>query len=252
VTRPPRTILLLAGTTEGTALAQGLADRTDLAVISSLAGRTRTPRLPPGAVRVGGFGGAAGLAAYLAEHGIDIVIDATHPFASRMGWNAMTACRTAGIPLLRLERPAWRPVPGDRWIGVEDWPAAAEAVRGRSRRVLLALGRQELAPFAGLDAVWFLIRSVEPPAPMPPFAQAELMLARGPFDLADERRLLTEHRIDTIVCKNSGGTATEGKLTAARELGIEVVMKQRPPRPVAPTVGSVGEALDWLESSAGG
>jgi precorrin-6A/cobalt-precorrin-6A reductase len=240
------TVLILGGTTEGYALAGALAPRPGLRVLSSLAGRTASPRVPPGELRIGGFGGPAGLAAYLHAERIAAVIDATHPFAARMGWNAAAACGNAGVPLLRLERPAWTPVPGDCWDEVDDWEEAARRIAGRSRRVLLALGRQELAPFAGLDLVWFLIRSVDAPDPMPPFAQAEVTLARGPFTLEDERRLLRTHTIDTLVCKNSGGTATDAKLAVARELGVRVVMRRRPARPAVPTVGTVGAAVGWV------
>jgi precorrin-6A/cobalt-precorrin-6A reductase len=242
-------VLILGGTTEGYALAAALADHPRFAPISSLAGRTASPRHPAGEVRIGGFGGPEGLEAWLcARPTVAAVIDATHPFASRMGWNAATACAARGLPLLRLERPAWQAGPGDLWDEVEDWEQAAALVAARSRRVLLALGRQELEPFARLDDVHFLIRSVDRPDPMPPFAQAEIVLARGPFGLDDERTLLSSHRIDTIVCKNSGGTATESKLAAARDLGVRVVMRRRPRRPDCPNVATVAEAVAWLET----
>ena len=239
-------VLILGGTTEGYALAGTLAPLAGLRVVSSLAGRTASPRHPPGELRIGGFGGAAGLAAYLPAERIAAVIDATHPFAARMGWNAAEACRDAGVPLLRLERPAWTQVPGDRWEEVDDWDEAARTLAARARRVLLARGRQELAPFAGLDDIWFLIRSVDAPDPLPPFAQAEVKLARGPFTLDDERDLLRTHGIDTLVCKNSGGTATDAKLAAARLLGVRVVMRRRPVRPALPTVATVAAAVAWL------
>lgn len=241
-------VLILGGTTEGHALASALAERADMRAISSLAGRTARPRMPPGEVRVGGFGGADALADYLAEQKIGAVVDATHPFAAVMGRNAADGCAKAGVPLLRLERPAWRPAPGDDWTEVDDWDAAALILGKQSRRVLLAVGRQELAPFAALDDVWFLVRSVEAPDPMPPFRQAELLLSRGPFTLAGERDLLRSRRIDTIVCKNSGGPATDAKLMAARELGLKVVMRRRPLRPDVPAVASVENAVAWLES----
>lgn len=240
-----RHILILGGTAEAYALADALAQRPGLRVISSLAGRTGAPRLPIGEVRVGGFGGVSGLTAYLRDNSIDAVVDCTHPFASRMGWNAAEACAAAAVPLLRLERPAWVRQDGDLWDEVDDWAEAVALVGARSRRVLLAVGRQDVAPFAGLDRVWFLIRSVEAPSPMPPFAQAEILLSRGPFSESSERGLLTAHRIDTIVCKNSGGP-TDAKLAAARALGVRVVMKQRPPRPQTAKAATVAEALDWL------
>ena len=244
-------VLILGGTTEGYALAEALAPRPSLLVISSLAGRTASPRSPPGELRIGGFGGAAGLATYLRAGRIAAVIDATHPFAARMGWNAAEACRDAGIPLLRLERPAWNPAPGDCWDEVDDWDEATSLLAGRARRVLLALGRQELAPFAALDQVWFLIRSVDAPDPMPPFARALVTLGRGPFTLADELDLLRTHGIDTLVCKNSGGTATDAKLEAARALGVHVVMRRRPARPSVDTVATVAAAVAWVGRMAG-
>lgn len=240
-----RNILILGGITEAYALARGLSESPDVRVISSLAGRTGNPRLPVGEVRIGGFGGADGLAAYLRDNRIDAVVDCTHPFASRMGWNAAEGCAVAGVPLLRLERPAWVRQDGDLWDEVDDWSQAVSLVGARSKRVLMAVGRQELEPFAGLDHVWFLIRSVEAPDPMPPFVQAEILLARGPFTLEAERDLLAAHRIDTIICKNSGGP-TDAKLAAARELGVRVVIKNRPRRPDTPKAASVAEVLDWL------
>jgi len=246
-----RTLLILGGTTEGYKLAEAAVTLPGLRVISSLAGRVGNPRLPAGEVRIGGYGGPAGLADYLRQEKVDAVIDATHPFASRMGWNAAEAAATTGIALLRLERPAWQPVAGDRWTQVESWPAAAEALRGNAtmpaaRRVFLALGRQELSHFTGLDDPWFLIRSVEAPDAAIRFAQSELLLARGPFRYEDELALLKQQRIDTIVCKNSGGTATDGKLMAARDLGLRVVMLDRPRRPDLPSAPDVPAALVWL------
>lgn len=240
-------VLILGGTTEGYALAERMAALSWVRPLSSLAGRTASPRRPAGAVRIGGFGGAEGLAAWLAAEGVAAVVDATHPFAARMGWNAAQACAVVGCPLLRLARPAWTPGPGDAWHLVDDWPQAVAVLQDlAARRVLLALGRQDLAPFAGLTSAWFLIRSVEAPDPLPPFAAAEVLCARGPFSLAEETALLRDHRIDALVCKNSGGTATDAKLAAARALGVRVVMRNRPPRPQTETVATVAAALDWL------
>jgi precorrin-6A/cobalt-precorrin-6A reductase len=242
-----KTLLILGGTTEGYKLAEAAASLPGLRVVSSLAGRVGSPRLPAGETRIGGFGGIAGLAEYLRQEKIDAVIDATHPFASRMGWNAAGAGAETGTALLRLARPAWQPVAGDRWSMAEDWPQAAAALReAAAHRVFLAIGRQELAHFTGLDDIWFLIRAVEAPDTTMQFAQSELLLARGPFRYADELALLREHRIDTIVCKNSGGDATDGKLTAARELGIRVIMLQRPERPAVASAPDVAAAMAWL------
>ncbi|MBK8158505.1 MAG: cobalt-precorrin-6A reductase [Rhodospirillaceae bacterium] len=241
-----KAILILGGTGEGIALAEALQAVPGLRVISSLAGRVANPKLPVGEVRIGGFGGVAGLVAYLRANGIAAVIDATHPFARRMGWHAAEAAVAARIPLLRLERPAWVAQAGDNWTLVDDWDGAVEILRKSARRVFLALGRQELAPFTALDKIAFVIRAVERPDAEIKFADAEIVLARGPFHLDDERALLQAHRIDCIVCKNSGGSATDAKLQAARELGIHVVIQRRPPRPEATQVSTVAAAVDWV------
>lgn len=241
-------ILILGGASEGYALADVLAADPRWQLINSLAGRTGIPRLPPGETRMGGFGGVVGLVAFLRQRAIHAVIDATHPFADTMGWNAAQACEQAQVPLLRLERPAWQPEPGDQWRLVDDWNQAIDQLeQQQARRVLLALGRQEIAAFAGLDQMWFLLRMVMPPQPLPPFAAAEVLLERGPFDLDHERALLAQHAIDTIVCRNSGGTATSAKLIAAREQKIRVILRRRPSRPLVPTVARLDEAVRWLE-----
>ncbi|WP_374384735.1 cobalt-precorrin-6A reductase [Dongia sp.] len=241
-------ILILGGTGEGMALARALIDLPGLEIVSSLAGRVANPKLPPGAVRIGGFGGATGLAAYLRDQGITAIVDATHPFARRMGWNAAEAANLVGLPLLRLERPAWSPVAGDRWVEVDDWAQAAAILQRGARRVFLALGRQELAPFANLTGIHLVIRSVEPPDAALHFADAEIVLARGPFKLEDERALLTSRSIDHLVCKNSGGSATDAKLQAARERGVTVVMQRRPPRPDTSRVADVDAAIAWVRA----
>ncbi len=239
-------ILILGGTGEGSALANALAARADCHVISSLAGRVANPKLPPGEVRIGGFGGSNGLAAYLEKNGITAVIDATHPFARRMCWNAALAAERASVKLLRFERPAWSAQPGDRWIEIDDWNGAVDVLRRAAKRVFLALGRQELEPFITLKDIAFVIRSVEPPDPTLIFANAEILLARGPFRLEDERALLRSRAIDHVVCKNSGGNATDAKLQAARELGITVIMQRRPSRPDVPKVSDIDAAISWV------
>ena len=247
----PANLLILGGTAEAYDLADRLAEHSGWHVISSLAGRTANPRLPAGETRIGGFGGVEGLARYLNERSIRAVIDVTHPFAARMGWNAAEACRLTGVPLLRLERPAWTPEPSDLWEPVATWAEAAEALRRiDAQRVLLAVGRQELAHFTAVEDVWFLIRLVTPPDPKPHFPAAEWLYSRGPFARDDERALLDTWAIDAIVCKTSGGAATAAKLIAARELGIRVVMLQRPQRPaevaIAPTVQAALSRIDTL------
>jgi precorrin-6A/cobalt-precorrin-6A reductase len=240
---PDVKVLILGGTTEARALATACARLPGYSTVSSLAGRTSDPRLPPGPVRIGGFGGVAGLAGYLREAGIGAVVDATHPFASRMTGNAIAAGELVPVPVLVLRRPGWTAEPGDRWHRVPSLLAAAAVLPELGSRVFLTTGRQSLLPFAGLDQCWFLIRSVEPPEPPLP-RRWEAVLDRGPFDLVGERDLLVRHRIDVLVTKDSGGVAP--KLRAAREQGVPVVLVDRPGLPPAETVATVAEALEWL------
>ncbi|MFJ9899379.1 cobalt-precorrin-6A reductase [Streptomyces sp. NPDC091280] len=248
---PPH-ILILGGTTEARELAAELAvRRPEARVTTSLAGRVARPGALTGDVRIGGFGGAAGLAAWLRERRVDAIVDATHPFAESITANAARAATDTGLPLVVLRRPGWRPVPGDRWHPVAALPEAADALPALGRRVLLTTGRLGLAAFAHLHELHFVVRSVEPPEPpIPP--DTELLLARGPFTLADEAALLREHRIDVLVTKDSGGAATAAKLTAAREAGIPVVVVRRPRLPEGVrAVPDVGGAVEWLGSGAG-
>jgi len=228
-----------------------LAPRTDLAVTLSLAGRTAAPAPQPVPVRIGGFGGAAGLAAWLGAEAIDLLIDATHPHAARISANAATAAALAQVPLLALDRPAWVAVDGDRWTEVADIGTAVHALGTAPRHAFLALGRNELAPFAAAPQHFYLIRSVDPVEPPLAVPHAVYLTGRGPFDEADERELLCHHRIDVIVAKNSGGAATYGKIAAARSLGLPVIMLARPARPQVPVsvpvVASVEEALVRLD-----
>lgn len=241
------TVLILGGTGEGRRLAVALAGR--YRVISSLAGRVRSPLLPPGEVRIGGFGGSSGLAAFLASSGADAVVDATHPFAAQMSFNAAAACTSAGVPLLILRRPGWAPVAGDRWIRVDSLADAARALAGRGERVLLTTGRQELAAFADCDAHWFLVRCVDPPSGPAP-ARHEVLLDRGPFTVPGEVSLMRSHAIDVLVTKNSGGDLTAAKLEAARTLGLPVVIVSRPVLPPGvPTVATVRAVLTWLSAN---
>ncbi|MFE9924633.1 cobalt-precorrin-6A reductase [Streptomyces sp. NPDC005774] len=230
-------VLILGGTTEARRLAELLADAAlpCLRVTNSLAGRVAAPRTPPGEVRVGGFGGADGLAAWLRGHEVDLLIDATHPFAGTISFNAARATTTTHVPLLALRRPGWLPVEGDVWHEAGSLTEAAGLLPALGRRVFLTTGRTGLAAFAHLDDLWFLVRSVDAPgAPHP--ARMEVLLDRGPFTLDGERELLRRHRIDVVVTKDSGGAATAPKLTAAREAGVPVVVVRRPPVPGGVTV----------------
>ena len=250
----PRTVLVLGGTTEGRAAAAALAGRPGLRVVSSLAGAVRAPSLPDGEVRVGGFGGASGLAAYLRHERVDAVLDATHPFADGITANAAAACSLAGVGLVVLRRPGWAAGPGDRWHRVRSVSAAASALAdvlpGRDGRVLLTTGRGGLSAFAAVDAA-FWIRAVDPPGPPLP-SRHTLLLDRGPFTLDAERALLARIRPHVLVTKDSGGDATAAKLTAAREARIPVLVVDRPPLPdgVA-VVATVDDAVARLGLPAG-
>ncbi|MEW2416319.1 cobalt-precorrin-6A reductase [Streptomyces sp. NPDC046866] len=252
----PAHVLILGGTTEARRLAEALAAGPDggeprpgcapYRVTTSLAGRVASPVLPPGETRIGGFGGPEGLAAWISAHAVTHLVDATHPFAERMSFNAARAAALSRVPLLALRRPGWTPGPGDDWTFAADLDAAAALLPGLGRRVFLTTGRTGLHAFAHLAEPWFLVRSVDPPAaPVPP--RLEVLLARGPFGLDDERELLARHRIDLLVTKDSGGSATAPKLTAAREAGVPVLVVNRPPVPPGiPLAESVPAALDWL------
>ncbi|QLY34556.1 cobalt-precorrin-6A reductase [Nocardia huaxiensis] len=240
-------ILILGGTREARNLADIASGERGFDIVSSLAGRVREPVLPVGEVRIGGFGGVSGLRDWLADNGIDVVIDATHPFAGGISANAAAAAARSGLPVLHVRRPGWTERAGDRWIRVPDLAAAAERLAGLGDRVFLTIGRQGVAAFAASDA-WFLIRAIDPPAAAMP-ARAELLLARGPFSVAEESALLAGRRIDVLVTKDSGGALTEAKLTAARALALPVVMIDRPPLPEgAEVVDSVAAAMIWLRS----
>lgn len=235
------TVLILGGTAEAAALAAALAGRAR--VVTSLAGRTRSPHRPPGELRSGGFGGAEGLAAWLVAERVTALVDATHPFAARISANAVAASAATGVPLLRLERPAWRPGPGDDWRPVASLEDAA-ALLPQGARVFLAVGRQELATFAGRPDLRALVRTVDPPGALP--IAAEVVVARGPFEVAAETRLLQSRRIAWIVSKNAGGTGAAAKLAAACALGIPVILVERPVLPPAETAAGVESALAWL------
>jgi precorrin-6A/cobalt-precorrin-6A reductase len=244
-------VLILGGTGEALALAQRLAGMPEISVISSLAGRTRDPTLPPGEVRIGGFGGIEGLLAYLKENAISLLINATHPFAAEISGNALAAHKQSGVPLLRLLRPAWRKQPDDTWIKAPHINGAAAICRWLGRRVLLSVGAQEVAAFADLPRAHFFVRMVDPPNAPLPLLSSEVIVAKGPFALADERRLMLDKEIDLVVTKNSGGDATFGKIAAARELAIPVVMIDRPEialHPGSESADSVAAAFDWASA----
>ena len=240
-------VLILGGTTEARQLAGRLAARADLSITLSLAGRTVDTVAQPVPVGSGGFGGAEGLAQYLRVERVDLLIDATHPYAANISRNAAEASALAGVPILALRRPGWEAVEGDRWTLAENAEEAVAALGQKPRRVLLALGRQEIAAFERAPQHAYVIRSVDPVEPPLTVPNATYILARGPFAEADERELLASHRIDAIVAKNSGGTATYGKIAAARELGVEVILFRRPDLPQVPHAKSVAELAGMVD-----
>lgn len=240
-------LLILGGTAEALTLARRCDGQ--FTVISSLAGTTEHPVRPTGELRIGGFGGVDGLGRFLRDSGIDVVVDATHPFAARMQANAAEACARTGVPRCRLLRPEWPRAAGDRWIEVDDVEAAASALRALGRRIFLALGARDLAAFERLADRWFLIRAVSPPDRFPSGGAWHCLQARGPFAFDEERRLLVEHRIDALVSKQSGGEGARAKIDAARDLGLPVVMIRRPAPPVPPVVPGVDAAMAWLSAT---
>lgn len=238
-----RRILLLGGTTEASALARELAAAGAEAVFS-YAGRTEAPVAQPLPLRIGGFGGVAGLVDYLRAERIGAVVDATHPFAAQMSRNALAACAVTGVPLMALERPAWAAQAGDNWRHVFDIAGAISALPEAAARVFLAIGKQNLAGFAGLPH-HYLLRLVDAPL-TPPLPDCTVVLARGPFEVAGDLAVLRQHRIGWIVAKNSGGAGAAAKLVAARHLGLPVIMVERPALPARQVVGSVAEVMGWL------
>jgi len=239
-------VLILGGTAEASALARLLAGEPWIAPVLSFAGRTVSPVLPPIPSRIGGFGGAAGLAAWLRAEAIDALIDATHPFAHQISINAAQAAAATAVPRLVLQRPAWTPGQGDDWQSVPSVAAAATALGAVPRRVFLTIGRQDLLPFTAETHHFYLIRSVDPPdsALLPP--RAAILTGRGPFTEAHDRALIEQHGIDVLVTKNSGGA--DGKLRAARALGLPVIMVDRKPPPSGETVAEPEAALAWLRA----
>jgi precorrin-6A/cobalt-precorrin-6A reductase len=240
-------LLILGGTMEARQLAGRLVTRAGLNVTLSLAGRTAEPAAQPAPLRTGGFGGAEGLADYLRDEKIDALIDATHPYAATISANAAAAASRTGVPFIALRRPGWAPVPGDHWIGVNHMADAVQALGPTSRRVFLALGRKEIAPFEAAPQHHYLIRSVDPVEPPLDVPDAVYITARGPFAEDDERTLLAEHGIDIVVAKNSGGEATYGKIAAARALSLPVIMLRRPALPEVTAVETVDDAVDWVD-----
>lgn len=245
------TLLILGGTSDAVALAHAVIRRfgADLRVISSLAGVTAVPAAVPGEVRRGGFGGIEGLAAYLKEQSIDLVVDATHPFAATITRNAVEACSRLGVPRLTMLRPAWPQIAGEKRIVVPDMAtAAARLVEIGAKRVFVTTGAKDLADLATAPDTWFLIRLIEPLEEPLPLRSYATIYGRGPFTESGERKVMTDHQIDALLTKHSGGHVTYGKIVAARDLGLPVVMIARPTAPSGGSVESIDAVLDWIDS----
>ena len=241
---PAECILILGGTRDARELAAMLTGRGH-AVITSLAGVTQSPELPAGEHRTGGFGGVDGMTKFIAADAISVVVDATHPFAARISQNAYSACCRTGVPLLRFERPAWQPGPGDRWMTAAS-PGEAALMLPPGAQVLLTTGRKDLAAFFSRGDISGIARMIEAP-PIDPPPNWRVLRDRPPFSVAGEATLLAENDITHVVSKNSGGSATEAKLVAARERGIEVVMIARPAKPEVPQFAEITELTGAVE-----
>lgn len=242
--RTPLRVLVLGGTLDASRLAQALA-KAGVDGIFSYAGRTSAPIAQPLPTRVGGFGGVAGLQAFLQTERITHVVDATHPFAAQMSSNAVQVCTSAGVPLLALERPAWQAQSGDVWQHVPDIAAAVQALPTEPARVFLAIGRQHLAPFLACTQHWYLLRLVDPVLDLPA-ERGHVVLDRGPFTVEGDRALLQAHGITHVVSKNSGGAGAHAKLMVAGEHGLPVIMIERPFIPARPTGSTVEGVCRWL------
>lgn len=237
--------MILGGTSDASRLALRVASLEADAVLS-YAGRVADPMAQPIPVRSGGFGGAEGLAAYLREHGVTHLVDATHPFAAAMSRNAVEGARLAGVPLVALVRAEWEAVPGDDWRPVPDMKSAVEALGTERKTVFLAIGRQEVGAFAGAPQHRYLLRVVDPPMAAFPLPDHEVVVARGPFDVAGDRALMQAHGVEVVVSKNAGGDGARAKIDAARDLGLPVVMIARPEVPERREVASIDAVIEWL------
>jgi precorrin-6A/cobalt-precorrin-6A reductase len=241
--------LILGGTRDANLLAVAVA-AAGLDAIYSYAGRTQVPVNQPLPTRTGGFGGAEGLADVIRQEGITHVVDATHPFATEISRNAVTACAATNTPLIALERPQWTKMDGDIWIEVADIAAAVAALPQAPARVFLAIGRQHIAPFSAKPQHAYTLRFIDSPDGALPLASAEIIVSRGPFTLAGEEELMRTRRIEWMVARNSGGVGARAKIDAARELGLPVIMIKRPELPDRPQAQSVAEVMRWLGHDA--
>jgi precorrin-6A/cobalt-precorrin-6A reductase len=237
--------LILGGTGDANQLANALV-RERIDAVYSYAGRTQIPLGHALPVRIGGFGGAQGLADFIRREHITHVIDATHPFAAEVSRHAVEACAATGTALLALERAPWTRIPGDRWVDVADLAGAVAALPERRARVFLAIGRQHLAPFAAKRQHAYTLRFVDAPDDAQPLPDAEIIVSRGPFTREGDLDLMRTRGIEWLVARNAGGIGARAKIEAARALGLPVIMIARPALPDRPRVESVEDVLAWL------
>lgn len=225
-----------------------LVAATGLKATFSYAGRVANPKVQPLPTREGGFGGVEGLVQYIRDHNISHVIDATHPFAAQMSWNAFEASKQTGVALAALTRPAWQPVAGDNWQVVPDMAGAIAALEGPSQRVMLALGRLHMNDFAAQPQHHYVLRLVDAPEDAPALPKHTVVVARGPFDVEGDIALFKEHDVDVVVCKNAGGTGAAAKIHAARALGLPVIMIDRPKLPARVDCATPEAVLKWVNA----
>ncbi|MFU1517125.1 cobalt-precorrin-6A reductase [Vreelandella alkaliphila] len=238
-------ILILGGTSEASALASAVAKR-GIPAIFSYAGRVNTPKPQPLPTRIGGFGGVNGLVTFLAQERITHIVDATHPFAAQMSSNVLAAAAQCGVKATAFTRPAWQPVTGDQWQSVASIDETVNALAGPPQRVLLAIGRMHLSAFAAQPQHHYVLRLVDPPTSPLPMPDVSTVIDRGPFTLEGDLTLLKNQRIQRIVCKNAGGEGASSKLTAARRLGLPIVMIERPALPPRHEVHRIDDMFSWL------
>jgi len=248
-----KTVVILGGTADARRLADALVETygDTVRAITSLAGRTKNPKRPKGEIRDGGFGGADGLAAYLQDVGADLLIDATHPYAAQISAHAAAAAETASVPRLLLDRPAWEATPDDRWVHVADIDAAVREISRRSDACLITTGINDLAAFAPIATTKLFVRLIEAPETPLALANAEVVIGTPPYKKDDEIALMRLLGIDLLVTKNAGGAGTYAKIEAARALGIEVVMIDRPPLPESEIVTTADAALQRARETLG-
>lgn len=239
-------ILLLAGTFEARVLAKKLEEKfSGVRLTASFAGAVKD--LPDLGVptRIGGFGGIEGLCQHLQTENVSLIIDATHPFAAQMSWNAFHAAERENTAILRLERPAWQQAPNDLWHPVASMGDAADAIP-EGAHPFLAVGRKEVATFYRRGDIIGTARMIEPP-PVPLPDHWSLVLARPPQSTEEEVELFKEKGITHVVTKNSGGTRAYAKVEAAQQMQLPVIMVDRPDLPSTDTAATVNGVLDWTD-----